>query len=92
MPIDPAILASLTPKWRRVTVDPIGEIEVRSPTVSDALRAPAPGWWKNCVRMLDGTPAFPADFDVAAMDGAFATRLQEAVFGVGNPTEPPSGG
>lgn len=92
MPIDPTILAGLTPKWRSVTVEPVGALEVRSPTVSDALRAPAPGWWTRCVRMPDGTPAFPPDFDATQLDAQFAARLQEAVFGTANPTEPPSGG
>jgi len=92
MPIDPTILAGLTPQWRAVTVDPIGRVEVRSPTVSDAMRAPAPGWWMRCVRMPDGTPAFPADFDATQLDAQFAARLQEAIFNQPNPTEPPSGG
>lgn len=92
MPIDPTILAGLTPQWRDVCIAPAGRLQVRSPTVSDALRAPAPGWWKGCVRMPDGSPAFPPEFDVSQLDGAFAARLQEAIFGDGNPTEPPSGG
>lgn len=91
MPIDPKIIERLTPQWRAVDTAAFGPLLVRSPTVADAARAPASGWWLSCVRLPDHSPAFEPGFDIGQLDAVAVSELQQAVLS-GNPTPPPTGG
>lgn len=82
----------LYPKWRRAVVQPFGEVEVRSPTVADAARYPKPGWWRNCIRGLDGKPLVPEDADFLGMDAAIVNRILDALAVEDRPTSPGSEG
>lgn len=93
MPIPHDILAKVRPQWRRVTIDGIGEVEVRNPTIADAVKIPAAGWWINAVRCTDGSPLLPEGMDVKELDAMVANAIAEAVMaGTDRPTQPPSGG
>jgi glycosyltransferase involved in cell wall biosynthesis len=79
MPIPSHILAKVRPAWRRVTIEGLGDVEVRTPTVADAAKIPAPGWWINAVRCTDGTPLLPEGMDVRELDAMLANAIAEAV-------------
>lgn len=93
MPISADILARIRPTWRTVTIDGVGEVQVRTPTVAAASRIPAPDWWLPCVRCVDGSAFLPEGVDVRDLDAKVVDRIAvEVMREAERPTQQASAG
>lgn len=90
--LDEATLQLLRPAWRTVSIDSIGTVRVRRPTLGEAARAATDrNWWAACVQAVDGSPLFPTSFQVDDLESGIALAILSEV-NKPRPTVPPSGG
>jgi hypothetical protein len=91
MPISHDIVARIRPSWRTVTIEGVGELQVRTPTVAAAARIPAVDWWLPCVRCVDGSAFLPEGVDVRDLDAKIVDRIAvEVMREAERPTQPAS--
>ena len=85
--------SALTPKFRTVYIEGIGDLLVRRPTFGEVLKAPSnPNWWACCVMQTDNTPLFvPGGVQPSEIDHDLAGAILSEI-NAPRPTQPPSGG
>jgi hypothetical protein len=87
----PIPLASMLARSRAVTIEGVGELVIREPTLADVQRSSTdPYWWVSCVSCPDGSPFLDNTQDAGKIRSEIAGAILTEINAV-RPTHAPKG-